>query len=67
MKAVVGDGAGQPQASRQAAGLNLQHLHVGHLVGRNGEQLGGVGVVRLFLGGVAGPSTAAAGKQQHDR
>ena len=32
MKAVVGDGAGQPQSSRQSGGLDGEHLDVGHLV-----------------------------------
>ena len=39
LESVVGHRAGQPQRARELAGLNGDHLHVRHLVLRNGEQL----------------------------
>ena len=50
MKAVVGHRSGQPEGSRQAGWLDREHLHVGHLVRRDGEQFSSIGVVRIILG-----------------
>ena len=62
VKRVVSDRAGEAKGARQRRGLDSNHLHVRHLVRRDGEQLGGVGAIVsvAITGGVA----AASGERE---
>ncbi len=67
LEAVVGDCASEAQRAGKRGRLDRQHLYVRHLVSRDREQSGRVGVVGMILVGGSGLITASQSQRHQQR